>query len=176
MHVLVLFTTLFCLSFPGKVGDFEVEAKWSWKLQVNPLNVLLIASSLLVVMLSILGCAYLYMLSRELSKFTSEAAEGLKELKELKDRVAELTTWQSAISEEMKELREHSEPATNQSESGRFRRSVLGRGKHLAKNITLRQPGKKVGKTNSSRTKREKPYGSYFLLVICLTNLRLTCC
>ena len=62
----------FSFATPGQIGDFEVGAKWQWKVQLHTVSVFLLAVAVALLFFLAAGCIHLGMQFAELSRARSE--------------------------------------------------------------------------------------------------------
>ena len=123
---IILLIALFWKSFStyglGKIGDFEIGAKWQWKLSNYMFTFWFSIFIFVLLLLLVVGFIHQWMWFHQISKLQSELHAELEEVKRLKDEIESTTNQPNEVS--------------NPPISRRFKRANLaGRGKKLNKKL-----------------------------------------
>jgi len=82
----------------GKIGDFEIGARWQWKLPLHMITLCVLVLILISLLLLVAGFFYLRIQFLQMSKIQSELQVQLEEVQRLKGEFAAIATQSHGIS------------------------------------------------------------------------------
>lgn len=114
----------------GKIGDFEIGARWQWKLPLHMITLCVLVLILISLLLLVAGFFYLRIQFLQMSKIQSELQVQLEEVQRLKGEFAAIATQSHGISVP---------PASIRFKRGSSSRRVTA--VHLERNVTYVNTG-----------------------------------